>query len=107
MTNDDLTRSLIYLDSFDMDGLIDIARYGFNPTTNVTTKNLVQRLANAIVAHVSPHYEDVIRATDCSWTALDEDDESLPQLSIQAALAVFPLKPMMQLNVMEVSHENH
>ena len=89
MTNNDLTRSLIYLDTFDMDGLIDIARFGVDPTsTNEATWQLIQRLAIAIVDHVSPHDEAAIRAQHQSQTY---NDESPPQFSAKAALAVFPL----------------
>jgi hypothetical protein len=53
MTSSDLTRSLIYLDLNDMDGLIDIARYGVAPmATNPKTRQLIQQLANGIVSWV-------------------------------------------------------
>ncbi len=95
MTNDDLTRSLIYLDSFDMDGLIDIARYGVDPTiTSEVTQQLMQRLATAIVDMVAPNNEAVIRADHHTQTATNiENDESMPLLfSPGAALVVLPFQ---------------
>ena len=75
MTERDLTRSLIYLNLYDMDGLIDIARA--DTSTNTITPlqfELIQRLATAIVQPIKP--------------ATDELFEG------QVALAVYPLEPL-------------
>ncbi len=93
MTNDDLTRSLIYLDSFDMDGLIDIARYGVDPaTTNEVTRLLMQRLATAIVTMVTPHDEAIIRAANHTATNQEDDESITPLFSPGAALVVLPFQ---------------
>jgi hypothetical protein len=95
MTKSDLTRSLIYLDLNDMDGLIDIARYGVDPmTTNPKTRQLIQQLANGIVSQV---LGDKAMAEVIGEAPADpNNDEERPLFEGRAALAVLPLAPLQQ-----------
>lgn len=78
MTERDLTRSLIYLNLHDVDGLIDIAR-NREPLTELQTE-LVQRLATTVV------------------TILADDQWPIPKaFEGRIALAVLPLAPLPSL----------
>ena len=74
MTERDLTRSLIYLNLYDMDGLIDITRADITTPLTSLQLDLVKRLANAIV--------EPLKSNTC------EPFEG------QVALAVYPLQPL-------------
>jgi hypothetical protein len=75
MTEHDLTRSLIYLNLYDMDGLIDIARTTITPNTITPLQlELIQRLATAIVKPIKPTNDELFEG--------------------QVALAVYPLEPL-------------
>ena len=95
MTECDLTRSLLYLDLNDMDGLIDIARYGVAPmATNPKTQQLIQQLANGIVSQV---LGDKAMAEVVGKAPADPDnDEERSLFEGRAALAVLPLAPLQQ-----------
>jgi hypothetical protein len=95
MTSNDLTRSLIYLDLNDMDGLIDIARYGVVPmTTNPKTQQLIQQLANGIVSQVLG--DKTMTAVVGDAPADPDNGEERPLFEGRAALAVLPLAPLQQ-----------
>ena len=82
MTENDITRSLIYLNLYDMDGLIDIARA--NTSTDTITPlqfELIQRLAMAIVKPVAP-------------VGFDSQPQTAELFEGQVALAVYPLTPL-------------
>jgi hypothetical protein len=75
MTTNDLTRSLIYLNLYDMDGLIDIARTTITPNTITPLQlELIQRLATAIVQPIKPNTNELFEG--------------------RVALAVYPLSPL-------------
>jgi hypothetical protein len=83
MTSNDLTRSLIYLNLYDMDGLIDIARA--DTSTNTITPlqfELIKRLAMAIVKPVAP--------VEFEGGQLQQS----PLFEGRVALAVYPLEPL-------------
>ena len=97
MTTTDLTRSLIYLDLNDVDGLIDIARYGVMPmATNPATQQLIQRLAIGIITQV---LGDKAMTTAVGKGQIDpENDEERPLFEGRPALAVYPLTPLQQVD---------
>lgn len=97
MTATDLTRSLIYLDLPDVDGLIDIVRYGVEPmATKPTTRQLIQRLANSIVPLVLG--DEAMAAVVGNGSVNPEDDEERPLFEGRAVLAVLPVAALAMVN---------
>ena len=86
MTSYQSTPSFVHLDHEDVDGLIDIARYGLPPLAdNPATINLIERLANTIATGATGLQ---IKRTDYDANHL-EDDETLP-----GGMAIFQVWPI-------------
>jgi hypothetical protein len=82
MTERDLTRSLIYLNLYDMDGLIDIARADTSTSTITPLQfELIKRLAMAIVKPVAP-------------AGFERQPQAAELFEGQVALAVYPIEPL-------------
>ena len=88
MTDRNTTRSLVYLNHFDMDGLITIARNGLETNPTQFTHQLIQRLAIAIVAPIAPPGG----MAPCDY---DADDPLVYQGRV--ALAIYPLERLKPL----------
>lgn len=89
MTTHQCTPSFVLLDHEDIDGLIDIARYGLPLlANNPATIGLVERLANTIVTYATGQQ---IRREGYNPNQL-ESDEAPPELI--GGMAVFQVWPV-------------
>ena len=92
MTRTDNTLFSTILDHDDINGLIDISRYGVEETMKMpATRHLVQALADLITKQTLGH--EVESVADHPNLNID-NDEDRPVLSGQAAMMIVPLNPI-------------
>ena len=96
MTNEDITPIPIFLDHYDMDGLISIAKYGIKPFINsVPTIELVNKLAATIAQYAIGQAIEFEQYNADTAGEFDENDPNI--LEGQAVLTVTPLHTLRSL----------